>query len=260
MRSKANIKGHPIHPILVPFPLAFLIGALVFDILGLIYDKDSFFVTGKYLSIAGIISALGAAIPGIIDYTSTVPPKSSAKKRATKHGLINITAVILFSIAVINKYDSANFSLIIILEVAGLICLGIGGWMGGTLSYRNQIGVDIRYANAGKWNEIKLESAHGNYEVAKMDELKSNQMKLIRVGDKRIVLGKTEKGFFAFDDFCTHKGGSLAGGALICGTVQCPWHGSQFDVESGKLKAGPAKKNIKTYQIKEKEGKIYLVL
>jgi uncharacterized membrane protein/nitrite reductase/ring-hydroxylating ferredoxin subunit len=260
MRSKANIKGHPIHPILIPFPLAFLIGALVFDILGLIYEKESFFVTGRYLSIAGIVSALGAAIPGIIDYISTVPPKSSAKKRATTHGLVNVSAVILFSIALIIKYNSQNFSLIIPLEVIGLGLLGMGGWMGGTLSYRNQIGVDIRYAEAGKWNEIKLDGADRNYEVGRMDELKLNQMKLIKVGEKRIVLGKTEKGLFAFDDFCTHKGGSLAGGAMICGTVQCPWHGSQFDVETGRVKAGPAKENIKIYRLKEQEGRIYLVL
>jgi nitrite reductase/ring-hydroxylating ferredoxin subunit len=83
-------------------------------------------------------------------------------------------------------------------------------------------------------------------------------MKLIRIGDKRIVLGRTEKGYVAFDDHCTHRGGSLAGGSMICGTVQCPWHGSQFDVQTGQTKAGPAKESIKTYPVSESNGKVYL--
>ena len=90
--------------------------------------------------------------------------------------------------------------------------------------------------------------------------LKPNQMKLIHAGKKRIVIGRTEKGYVAFDDHCTHRGGSLAGGAMICGTVQCLWHGSQFDVTSGTVKAGPAKENINTYRVIEMDGKVYLNL
>ena len=78
--------------------------------------------------------------------------------------------------------------------------------------------------------------------VAGTDELKVNQMKLVHLNEKRIVVCKTEKGYSAFDDHCTHRGGSLAAGSLICGTVQCPWHGSQFDVFSGDVTAGPATK------------------
>ena len=47
---------------------------------------------------------------------------------------------------------------------------------------------------------------------------------------------------------------------MICGTVQCPWHGSQFDVRTGKVKAGPAKEGIKTYRVEEREGEVRLVL
>jgi nitrite reductase/ring-hydroxylating ferredoxin subunit len=96
--------------------------------------------------------------------------------------------------------------------------------------------------------------------VAKNDELELNQMKLVHIQDKRIVIARTETGFVAFNDHCTQKGGSLAGGAIMCGTVQCPWHGSQFDVYDGKVKAGPAKKGIETYTVEEKDGSIYLQL
>jgi nitrite reductase/ring-hydroxylating ferredoxin subunit len=78
-------------------------------------------------------------------------------------------------------------------------------------------------------------------------------MKLVHVDGRRIVLARTADGYVAFDDRCTHRGGSLAGGTMICGTVQCPWHGSQFDVASGAVKAGPAEKAIETFRV-EKTG------
>jgi len=261
MRSKASFKSHPIHPILVSFPIAFLIGTLVFDLLAKFTGNDQFWKTGYYLEIAGIATGLLAAIPGIIDYLFTVPPKSSGKKRATKHGLVNVSQIILFFIALMmRRNEDVNSNVVIGLEVAGSILIFIAGWLGGTLVYRNQIAVNPRYAEAGKWKEEYTHTKAGKIKVATTNELKVNQMKLIHSGKKRIVIGRTENGYVAFDDHCTHKGGSLAGGAMICGTVQCPWHGSHFDVVTGMVKSGPAQKSIATYPVSENEGNVFLKL
>jgi nitrite reductase/ring-hydroxylating ferredoxin subunit len=67
-------------------------------------------------------------------------------------------------------------------------------------------------------------------------------------------------GALGFDDRCTHKGGPLADGVLICGTVQCPWHGSQFDARTGAVKAGPADKPIGTYAVEVVDGEVRLSL
>ena len=261
MKSAAHIKGHPLHPILVTFPIAFFIGTLLFDIMALVNDRYDFAFVASCMQIAGITTALLAAVPGIIDYVFTVPPKSSGKKRAARHGMLNVLNLVLFFAAWLlkrNPYIPA-FG-ILLLEMAGIVLLGFAGWMGGTLVYRNQIGVFTRYAGGGKWKEERFTGDHKPIEVANSDELKTDQMKLVHVQGKRIVIGKTETGYVAFDDACTHKGGSLAGGAMICGTVQCPWHGSQFDVSTGQLKAGPAKQGIVTYRLTEDNGKVYLHL
>src|SRR5205823_3794511 len=100
----------------------------------------------------------------------------------------------------------------------------------------------------------------GPIAVAKEGELDVGQMKLLRVGDRRIVLARTEQGYAAFDDRCTHKGGPLSDGALICGTVQCPWHGSQFDVRTGAVKAGPSDRPIGTYTVEAAGGEVRLSL
>ncbi len=261
MKSRAHIKGHPMHPILVSFPIAFFTGSLLFDLASLFTGKMELWQTGYWLQITGVGFALLAAVPGAIDYFFALPPKSTGKKRATQHAWINIGTVILFgAIWFYRRYADASTYLIIILELTGIVSLSIAGWMGGTLVYRNQIGVDPRYAWAGKWKEKFFKESKGPFEVAAKDELKTNQMQLLHINGNRIVLARSENNYVAFDDHCTHRGGSLAGGSMICNTVQCPWHGSQFDVTSGNVKAGPAKEKINTYAITETEGKVFLNL
>jgi len=193
---------------------------------------------------------LVAAVPGVVDYLGSVPPQSSAKERATKHALLNVTSLALFAAGWLAGRKRGNaLPLEIALHSVGTATLCAAGWMGGTLAYRNQIGVDHRYANAGKWQEERVDGE----KVAALEDaahgLDMNQMKLVHVDGKRVAVGRTGKGYVAFQDRCTHRGGPLSDGALMCGTVQCPWHGSQFDVQSGEVKAGPAEKNIETYDV-----------
>jgi nitrite reductase/ring-hydroxylating ferredoxin subunit/uncharacterized membrane protein len=263
MRTKASLEGHSLHQILIPFPIAFLYGALIFDLVGGATDRPSLWTTGGHLAIAGIIGALVAATPGFIDYLHSVPPKSSAKERATKHLAVNLTGVALVAVAVLIRPDSTvppDF-VTLALEAVAVGSITVGGWMGGTLVNRNQIGVDHRYAHAGKWQETKLHPADGEYlEVARADELEVDQMKLVRIDDVRVVVARTEDGFVAFEDRCTHRGGSLADGVMICGTVQCPWHGAQFDVRTGAVKAGPAEQSIAPYEIEQVGGSVRLMI
>lgn len=263
MRSKASIKGHPIHPAMIAFPVAFLVAALVCDVIGVLSGVPAWWNTGAWLALAGIITAVAAAIPGFIDYTYTVPPNSSAKQRATWHMLVNLGAVALFIIAWILRGSAAAEPgwAVLLLEVGGVLLLGMGGWMGGTLVYRNLIGVDHRYADTGKWNEARFEAdAAGTLQVAREDELEIDQMKLLHIGDKRIVLGRTEDGYVAFDDRCTHRGGSLAGGVLVCGKVQCLWHGSQFSASDGRVHCGPAQEPLTTYSVQVRDGHVHVTL
>ena len=262
MRSKASFRGHPIHPALIPFPFAFLTGAFLFDIAGRLADRPAWWMTGGHLAAAGVVTALIAAVPGFIDYLYTVPPRSTGKQRATRHMIVNLLAVILVAAAwTIRRDMPAGPSMAVLaLELGALALLTAGGWMGGVLVSRNQISVDHRYAGAGKWKEQRIEArANAPVVAAKTDELKVDQMKLLRVGERRIVLARTEQGYVAFDDRCPHRGGSLAGGSMMCGTVQCPWHGSQFDVRTGAVKAGPAGEGIEAYRVELRGDEVRVV-
>lgn len=260
MRSKASVNGHPIHPILVAFPLAFLVGAFLFDLGGWYLNNMELSYTGGFLTVAGIGFGLLAAVPGVIDYFGSVPARSSARTRATRHALLNTGALVLFAIGWFTRRDGDATLLTLTLELAGVVMLAMGGWMGGTLVYRNQIGVDHRYADAGKWQEESVRRTADRVVVAESNDLRPGQMKLIHAEGARIALARTDEGYRAVDDYCTHKGGPLSDGALICGVVQCPWHGSQFDVTTGEVKCGPAKKKVKTHHVEESNGQVRLGL
>ena len=262
MKSKAVLMGHPLHVMLTPFPIAFLIGAALFDAGGWMFAVPRWSATGRDLSLAGIATALLTAIPGLIDYVYTVPPRSSANTRATRHLLMMIAVVACFAAALWTRRSTTYTDVIVVgFELIGVGLLAVGGFMGGTLLTRNLIGIDHRYARAGKWSEARFVAQPGQaITVARRDELQVDQMKLLHVDHRRIVLARTEQGYVAFDDRCTHRGGSLAGGVMVCGTVQCLWHGSQFDVATGKVKAGPATADISVYQVTVRGDDVTLAL
>ena len=258
MRSKASIAGHPIHTMLVSFPIALFVSAFLADVMAYSGRMEVFTQLSGYLVCGGLIFGLLAAIAGTVDYIYTVPAASSAHDRATKHGILNVAVMLIFGAALYFRNYGDDYMIVIVLEGIGVVLLGFSSWLGGGLVYHNQIGVNHKYANAGEWTEERLTGNH-KFELKGTEKLGLNQMKLLFINNRRVVLGRTEKGLVAFDDRCTHKGASLADGVLICGTVQCPWHGSQFDTQTGKVKAGPAFEKISTYTI-ESVGKQHFLL
>ncbi|HEX5474315.1 MAG TPA: DUF2231 domain-containing protein [Vicinamibacterales bacterium] len=261
MKSFASVKGHPIHPALIPFPFAFLLGALFFDVLGALTHRASLSLTGYHLNIIGLIAGIVTAVPGILDYARSVPPHSSGHRRARSHGLANGSALILFAVALGLRESGIASDPAIGLEVLGGIALVYAGWIGGTLVTRNLISVDHRYAEAGRWQETTVTtSGHEPVVVARVGDLQDDQMKLLIVNGRRVVLARTGGAFTAFDDGCTHRGGSLADGVCIGRTVQCLWHGSQFDVVTGEVRCGPAKKQIRVYPVTQRDGEVLLVV
>jgi len=258
MRSTAAIKSHPIHPMLVAFPIGLWVMAFIFNVLGVMQNNSGLWAAGFYCTIAGCVSAVLAALPGAIDWLTVVPPNSSAKNRGAIHGGLNSLALLLFIYIAYRQGGSANEPDNATLPLMGLVVvlLGISGWLGGTLVYRNQIGVEHRYAGAGKLKERSLDS--WSRPVCNQSELADGQMLLAKVDGERVVVGRCPEGLFAFSDHCTHRGGPLSDGALVDCTVQCPWHGSQFDIRTGRVVAGPAEEKIEIYQIETRGNEVYI--
>jgi uncharacterized membrane protein len=152
MESTARIHGHPVHPMLIPYPFALLTSSVVFDLAAAGRPHGSASTTARDLTRAGLASALVAAIPGIVDYFGTVPPRTTARRSATAHAVINLTALACFKVA--QRYRGADGRLSgrgLGLAVAGGLALCAGGWIGGNLVYRERIGVEEEGGAARAW-------------------------------------------------------------------------------------------------------------
>jgi uncharacterized membrane protein/nitrite reductase/ring-hydroxylating ferredoxin subunit len=258
MRSRAQFRSHPLHPMLIAFPIGLWVTSLAFDLFGVALRDPALWSAGFYTAVGGCVGAALAAVPGVIDLFSVVPPKSSAKARGLIHGGVNTLVLIIFVAELVYRAqpETQPDRIALLASVIGLCLLAYSGWLGGTLVYRNQIGVDHRYASAGKWRERTLKD--WEQPVCNSSELADGQMILATIAGKRIVVGKCSEGIVAFADRCTHKGGSLADGTLIGCAVQCPWHGSQFNVSNGHVITGPAERAIATYTTRITGGEVFV--
>ena len=86
----------------------------------------------------------------------------------------------------------------------------------------------------------------------KKTDLPQGKSKCVVLNGRRIALFHTGLGYFAIDDGCTHDDASLADGGLVddC-TVECPWHGAQFDLKTGAAKCMPAVEPVQAYPVRE---------
>lgn len=142
MKSTAHLSGHPIHPMLIPYPFALLSSAAVFDIAGAMTSRTEWSQTARHMTTAGLGTALVAALPGIVDDFGTVPPRTAARRTATQHAICNVSALACFVAAGSSREDDGRLrSGGVTLAAIGTGLLAVAGWLGGQLVYHERIGV-----------------------------------------------------------------------------------------------------------------------
>lgn len=144
MESRVKVAGHPVHPMLIVFPLGLLASAVVFDVIFLVSDNSGWTVAAYYMIGAGVIAGLAAAVPGTIDWLA-IPRGTRAKRIGLLHGVGNVVVVLLFAMSWFMRRGNPG-SPPTEAVVAGLLGVGIAvvtGWLGGELVGRLGVGVDV---------------------------------------------------------------------------------------------------------------------
>ena len=143
MKSKATLLGHPIHRMLIVFPLGLLPVASIFDIIYLSTHNGHWADVSYWLIAAGIIGALIAAVFGFVDWLG-IPDGTRAKSIGLTHGVANFIVALLFIVSwFMRRPDPAAPSLLaIVLGWIGIVIAIFAGWLGGELVYRLNMGVD----------------------------------------------------------------------------------------------------------------------
>jgi len=145
MRSRASLRNHPIHPMLVVFPIALWSFSLLCDIIYHSGSHNLFWKGIAFFSIlCGIVGALAAAIPGFIDYLAIRDPQ--AKRVAMIHMILNLIIVVLFIFNLGMRFsapaDPDQQLFATILSVVGVLLMAVSGWLGGSLVYIHHVGVE----------------------------------------------------------------------------------------------------------------------
>jgi uncharacterized membrane protein len=137
--TPASFKGHPIHAILVPLPIGLWIFALVCDVMALVNGGPDWRTVAFYSIGGGIVGALLAAIPGLIDLLSL--PPGPTRRTGIIHMSINLVAVALFAVNFGMRWGAVDHSGPVLLTGLGVVLIGISGWLGGEMVYRGGVGV-----------------------------------------------------------------------------------------------------------------------
>jgi uncharacterized membrane protein len=143
MESRAKLFGHPIHPMLIPFPLGLLATSLVFDVIHRLTGNESWAEVAYWMIVAGIIGGLAAAPFGWIDWFA-IPDGTRAKSIGLWHGVGNVVVLALFAVSWLLRRDAPAEPgvLAFVLSLAGVALAVVTGWLGGELVDRLGVGVD----------------------------------------------------------------------------------------------------------------------
>lgn len=140
MKSTARIGTHPIHPMLIAFPVSLYTLSFASDVWAGLTDKYHYY--GYYLAVGAVISAAIAAIPGVIDLLTVIPSGTRARSTGWKHGLLNIVVLVLFLISIVTRGKPGGMTYLAYATAGiGVVLLAVAGWLGGTLIYDHKVGV-----------------------------------------------------------------------------------------------------------------------
>ena len=92
--------------------------------------------------------------------------------------------------------------------------------------------------------------------VAETKDIQSSTMKAVDLASERVCIVNVEGNYYAIGNVCTHVGGPLNEGTLEGHEVECPWHGSKFDVRTGEATKPPARQAVPKYEVKVEDNNI----
>ena len=142
MKTPASIAGHPIHPMLVPIAIGCWLFSFAADVIMFTTGNANPWSTlAYYTMIGGIVGALAAAIPGLIDLLSL--PPGPVKSIAVRHMSINLAVVAIYIWnAWLRSGNAASLKLPMLLSLVTILMLLVSGWLGGKMVYEAGVGVD----------------------------------------------------------------------------------------------------------------------
>ena len=230
--------GHPVHAVVTDVPIGALTVSIVADLIGQPVVAD---VT----LLLGVLAMVASAVTGLADYTDT---DGTARARATVHSVVMTASLLLYGASLlIRSGQPADRLLPIGLSVVAYVILSLGANIGGDLVYL--IGTHVnRHAWRGsgaKW--IKLD-------LGGLPDIPEGGPTKLKAGINELAVIRDGERILAVHAQCAHAGGPLAEGTVVGGAIECPWHGSRYQLADGHVVRGPAMYDQPAYDVRRAES------
>lgn len=235
--------GHPLHPALVNVPIGAWTAALALDAMESISGRRELGAGADTAIAVGLVGAAGAALSGLTDWSAV---NGRARKVGLLHGLLNLGATTLYVTSLVlrrkqRRSAGKGFAML------GFAVSNTAAYLGGHLVFGEQIGV----------NHALAQDMPKEFVTVLPDaELPEGEMKRVDAGGVPVLLVRREGNVCALAHTCSHAGGPLSEGKLEGDVVQCPWHGSRFNVRDGSVVDGPATFPQPCLEARVREGQI----
>jgi nitrite reductase/ring-hydroxylating ferredoxin subunit len=219
--------GHALHPILTDVVIGSFLSASLLDLLG---GDDDGRAAERLLGV-GIAAYGPTALTGVTDWADSEVVDAPVRRVGLVHAAGNAVALGLYTASLVarRKGDHGRGKL---LALAGSGVMGGAGYLGGHLSFVKGVGVNQTAFDEGSDDWLPTGIA--------ATDLEPGQPRKAMVAGTPVMLVRHADGVHALHDRCSHRGCSLSDGEVEGEIVECPCHGSRFDLRDGSVERGPA--------------------
>ena len=254
MKVKSLLNGtplrHRLHPMLVAVPIGAWMMAAVLDAVEGRADRGERrgLRAAADTSVAvGVVSALPTAMSGVADWVDLYDHQ---RRVGMAHALLNVTALGCYGVSLALRMGGGDSrGLAKALSNTGFGVLALSGALGGELVYT--LGVNIPHT-------IYPRPPEDEADVLASAELVEGEPVVVEVGRVPVLLVRRGETVYAVQEWCPHAGGPLSQGTFDGDVVECPWHQSRFCLADGAPLQGPAAVPLRTFAVREANGRILI--
>ena len=238
--------GHSLHPVLTDVVVGGATMVVFLDILRVFFNVDSLEDATTWALGLTVLAGVGTILTGLTDFKDTAT--GDERNVTGMHGVINIIAVVIFFISLLQRFGGAHDAAFWVALLAYLV-ISVGAYIGGHVVFK--YGYMVNHNAFARGRRAKDFTA-----IMPAADLPDATPTKATYGATTLVVVRRGDVVYALKETCSHAGGPLAEGKLVGDNIECPWHFSQFRLSEGAVRHGPATSRQVAYRARISGGQV----